>query len=89
MTDEEKCENYLKIQNKIVDLLKDETISFGETFSILSDLMLTVVLVTARSGLIKGKNKAEIADNVRSLLTKDYKDNVEFFEERFFGEDDE
>jgi hypothetical protein len=89
MTDEEKCENYLKIQNKIVDLLKDETISVGETFALLSDLMITVIVASAKAGEIKGKNKAEIADNARSLLTKDYNDNVEFFEELFFGEDDE
>lgn len=89
MTDEEKCKNYLKIQNKIVDLLKDETISVGESFALLSDLMLTVIVASARSGEIKGKNKAEIADNARSLLTKDYNDNVEFFEKIFFGEDDE
>jgi hypothetical protein len=89
MTDEEEYENYLKIQNKIVGLLKDETISVGETFALLSDLMLTVIVASARSGEIKGKNKAEIADNARSLLTKDYNDNVKFFEELFFGEDDD
>jgi hypothetical protein len=89
MTDEEEYENYLKIQNKIVGLLKDETISVGETFALLSDLMLTVIVASARSGEIKGKNKAEIADNARSLLTEDYNDNVKFFEELFFGEDDD
>jgi len=93
MTNEEKCENYLKSKDKIVNILMDEvrndTISISESFSLVSDLMLTVIFASARTGHIKGKNKAEIADNARSLLTNAHKNAIKFFEELFFREDDE
>lgn len=92
MTDKE-YENYSKSKDKIADLLLDEvrnnTISISESFSLLNDLMLTVLAASAKAGNIKGKNKAEIADNARSLLTNTYKNTVKCFEEIFFGKDDE
>jgi hypothetical protein len=93
MTDEEEYENYLKIKKKIVDLLMDEvrndTIPICNCFTLANDLLITFLVASAKGGHIKGKNKAEIADNARSLLTNAYKNAVKFFEELFFGEDDE
>lgn len=91
MTDEE-YENYSKSKNKILNILIEEvknTISVHESFALLNDLLVEVVVASAQSGNIKGKNKAEIADNVRCMLEKLYKNAVKCFEENFFGEDDE
>lgn len=93
MTDEEEYENCLKIKDKIIDLLTDEvrndTIPIYNCFTLANDLVITFLVASAKSGHIKGKNKAEIADNARSLLTNAHKNAVKFFEELFFGEDDE
>jgi len=91
MTDK-KYENYSKSKNKILNILIEEvknTISVQESFALLNDLLVEVVVASAQSGNIKGKNKAEIADNVRCMLEKLYKNSVKCFEENFFGEEDE
>jgi hypothetical protein len=93
MTDEEERENYLKIKEKIIDLLMDEvrndTISICNCFTLANELLITFIVASAKSGNIKGKNKAEIADNARSLFTNAHKNAVKLFEELFFGKNDE
>lgn len=89
MTDEE-YENYTKSKEKILNILIEEvknTISVYESFALLNDLLITVVVASAQSGNIKGENKAEIADNVRCMLKKLYKNAAKSFEKEFFGEE--
>lgn len=95
MTETEK-QNYkisLKVKDKILEILLSETSNnldfIPAIYPILSEVAIIFIVSSAKCGMIKGKNKAEIADNVRCMLKKIHETTAYSFEENFFGEDDE